>query len=132
MTDHETKIMQLSQDLHAHMRREELLEAVLTERFNEGNMRMTKIESELEMLSRLSLVLKGFLRSVHVFSALLAAVVALFLWILLEKNVEFNEMRHAIRTQGETMIELIHSSKTQEKDLSAIKESLNRIGGNSK
>jgi hypothetical protein len=90
--------------------------AELEYRMSEGDLRMSKIESELGVLTKLSHTLDGVLKASKYITGLGLTIVALFIWILLEKNTEFKEMQTTLKTQGETMIQLIHSHQELEKD----------------
>jgi prefoldin subunit 5 len=124
----------LDEVLRDHIKEETSFKKHMEERLDKGEDRMESIERKLEDVHELATSFRGFSKSLNIIAALGTSLVALFVWILLEKNKQFEEIQAAIKTQGEAIVKLIHSHQELEKDTAKefgwIKESIRQHKGN--
>ncbi len=103
-------------EIHAHIEREDAHKEAFESSFARGEERMDKIEQDLAVISKLVGVFEGFTRSFKTISYLAGAVMALFLWILLEKNNDIKNTQETLLKHTVTLERLVVSHGELERD----------------
>ena len=116
--------------LEAHMSDNEQHKRQVSEALASGAFRMTMLEGHVEEIKNTLTPIDAFMRSLKIISTLAAACMALFLWIMLQRDADLKSMQSTISTHTQQISEAIsllrESMKDHDKDISRIERDLER------
>jgi hypothetical protein len=88
----------LEEEMLLHLAGAQERQSMWTSALTAGASRMERLEKDLEGLKGLTKIAKGFLAALCVASALLAALIGLFTWVMIQKNDDIKIMQNSIQT----------------------------------
>ncbi len=100
-----------------HMEYEDEFKKEMTDRFKAGDDRMVKIEGDISALSRLADAFEGFKKALNMIGWISGAVLALFMWILLEKNADIKATQETLVKHAITLEKMVGSHQELERDM---------------
>ncbi len=100
-----------------HMEYEDEFKKEMTDRFKAGDDRMANIETEVISLNRLADAFEGFRKALHLVGWFAGAVLALFMWILLEKNADIKATQETLIKHAIALEKIVDSHQELERDV---------------
>ncbi len=107
LTDLENKVQPLLQiipKIDEHIDEEDRNKAHFKGIFKAGEERMDKIEGNITNLNKLVDIFEGFSKSIRIIMYLGGVILAMFIWILFQKNDEIISISHDIKAVQATLV----------------------------
>lgn len=109
-------LAEIMPEIRDHITREDEHKDAFAKSFARGEIRMDKIEEDLAVLHKLLSVFEGFTKSFKVICYLGGAIMAMFLWILFEKNSDIKLVQDTLLKHTVTLERLVVSHAELERD----------------
>ena len=116
--------------LEAHMADNEQHKRQVSEALASSDFRMALLEGHVKEIKETLTPVDAFMRSLKIISGLAAAIMAMFLWIALQRDADLKSMQATINTHTQQISESIallrESMRDHEKDINRIERDLER------